>query len=181
MTRCPNFFFQANGKRKKSSIATYALWLILLPFPLQQTLSIGSTDVLVGVTAYTLPAILVIFALWGLAASALIGTTEDNVFRLPDMLHSSLFRLMVVEWILFIVSVFFASAGFVHAISTIIMLFTRSLFLFGPAAIITAYFYIGFLESRAEAIIVAYLSRKEGLGEKVLTIRADERGAPVIA
>jgi len=34
MTRCPNFFFQANIKKKKLSVITYTLWLILLPFPL---------------------------------------------------------------------------------------------------------------------------------------------------
>jgi membrane protein implicated in regulation of membrane protease activity len=56
-----------------------------------------------------------------------------------------------------------------------ILLFTRSLFLFAPSAIITAYFYTRFLESRAEAKIVAYLSKKERLVEKVLTISADKK------
>jgi len=59
-----------------------------------------------------------------------------------------------------------------------IMLFTSSLFLFGPSAIITAYFYTRFLESRAEARIVVYLSEKERLVEKVLTISADKKSAP---
>jgi len=173
MTRCPNFFFQANGKKKKLSVVTYALWLILLPFPLQQTLSIGATEALF-LTIYILPATLAVFALYGLGASALVGTTEDKVFRLSDMLYQSLFWLMVGEWISFIVYAFFTGADFVRAISTMIMLFARSLFLFGPSAIITAYFYTRFLESRAEARIVAYLSEKERLVEKVLMISADK-------
>jgi hypothetical protein len=57
------------------------------------------------------------------------------------------------------------------------MLFARSLFFFGPSAIITAYFYTRFLESRAETKIVAYLSKKESMVEKALTISADEKGA----
>jgi len=178
MTRCPNFFFQANRKKKKLSVVTYTLWLILLPFPLQHTLSIGATEALVLVTAFSLPAILAVFALWGLEASALVGTTEDKVFRLSDMLYQSLFWLLFGEWISFIVYVFFTSTDFVHAISTMIMLFTSSLFLFGPSAIITAYFYTRFLESRAEARIVVYLSEKERLVEKVLTISADKKSAP---
>lgn len=175
MTRCPNFFFQANRKKKKLSVVTYTLWLILLPFPLQHTLSIGATEIVVLVTAFSLPAILVIFALWGLGASGLVGTTEDKVFRLSDMLNQSLSWLLVGEWISFIVYVFFTSADFVLAIRTMILLFARSLFLFGPSAIITAYFYIRFLESRAEARIVVYLSKKERLVEKVLTISADKK------
>jgi len=178
MTRCPNFFFQANRKKKKLSVVTYTLWLILLPFPLQHTLSIGATEALVLVTAFSLPAILAVFALWGLEASALVGTTEDKVFRLSDMLYQSLFWLLFGEWISFIVYVFFTSTDFVHAISTMIMLFTSSLFLFGPSAIITAYFYTRFLESRAEARIVVYLSEKERLVEKVLTISADKKSPP---
>jgi membrane protein implicated in regulation of membrane protease activity len=116
-----------------------------------------------------------VFALWGLGASGLVGTTEDKVFRLSDMLYQSLFWLLVGEWISFIVYVFFTSTDFVLAISTMILLFTRSLFLFAPSAIITAYFYTRFLESRAEAKIVAYLSKKERLVEKVLTISADKK------
>jgi len=139
-------------------------------------LSIGATEVLVLVTAFSLPAILITFALWGLGASALIGTTEDKVLRLFDMFYQSLFFLMVGEWISVIVYVFLTSTGFVHAISIMIMLFTRSLFLFGPSAIITAYFYIRFLEGRAETSIVAYLSKKEKLLQKVLTISADKEG-----
>jgi len=175
MTRCPNFFFQANVKKKKLSVVTYTLWLILLPFPLQQKLSIGATEVLVLVAAFSLPAILIIFALWGLGASALTGTTEDKVLRLSDMLYQSLFLLMVGEWISVIVNVVLTSTDFVHATSTMIMLFTRSVFLFGPSAIITAYFYIRFLESRAETRIVAYLSKKERLLQKMLTISADKK------
>ena len=105
----------------------------------------------------------------------MVGTTEDKIFRLSDMLYQSLFWLLVGEWISFIVYIFFTSADFVLAISTMIMLFARSLFLFGPSAIITAYFYTRFLESRAEARIVAYLSKKERLAEKVLTINADKK------
>jgi hypothetical protein len=175
MTGCPNFFFQANRKKKKLSVVMYTLWLILLPFPLQHTLSIGATEVLVLVTAFSLPAMIAVFALWGLGASGLVGTTEDKVFRLSDMLYQSLFWLLVGEWISFIVYVFFTSTDFVLAISTMILLFTRSLFLFAPSAIITAYFYTRFLESRAEAKIVAYLSKKERLVEKVLTISADKK------
>ena len=176
MTNCPNFFFQANKKTKKSSVVMYTLWLILLPFPLQQTLSIGATEVLF-LTLYSIPAILATSALWGLGTSALVGTTEDKVFRLSDMLYQSLFWLVVGEWVSSLVYAFFASADFVLAVSTMIMLFTRSLFLFGPSAIITAYFYVRFLESRAEARIVVYLSEKERLVGKVLTISADKKSA----
>ena len=38
---------------------------------------------------------------------------------------------------------------------------------------IIAYFYVRFLESRAEVRIVEYLSKKEALVEKVLTISAE--------
>jgi len=174
MTRCPNFFFQANREEKKLSVVTFALWLILLPFPLQQTLSIGASEALLS-TAFILPTALVVFALYGLGASALVGTTEDKVFRLSDMLYQSLFYLIVGEWISFIVYGFFANADFVQALSTMVMLFARSLLLFGPCAIITAYFYTRFLESRAKAKIVEYLSEKERLAEKVLTITADKK------
>ena len=84
---------------------------------------------------------------------------------------------MVGEWVSSLVYAFFTGADFVRAVNTMILLFARSLFLFGPSAIITAYFYIRFLESRAEARIVDYLSKKERLEEKVLTISADEQSA----
>ena len=88
---------------------------------------------------------------------------------------------MVGERVSFIVYVFFTSAGFVcdqhnyHALHKKPFFCSRA----RPSAIITAYFYIRFPESRAEARIVVYLSKEERL-VIVLTISADKKSARVI-
>lgn len=89
------------------------------------------------------------------------------------MVGSSLFWFTALRWITLVGYAFATQATVANAITTILRGFIRPLILFLPTAIAMAYFYVRFLESRAEVNIVDYLSKKEALVGKVLTIRAD--------
>ena len=176
--KSPSFFLETN-REKEPSVLIYALLIILLPFSIQYALSkLGSTSAFLAAGATALfpsliPAVLAMFALWGLRASGIVGTTKRRIFRLSEMWQGFILSLTVLQWVWYALYVFSTEGVWVDAVMTIIRMFASSVFLMGPPGITVAYFYSRFLRGRAEERIVEYLSEKEGLVEKELTIGAE--------
>lgn len=171
--RGQTFFFQANATRKNLSATWHTLLLILLPVPLQYALMMNVAEAVAANALYLFPAVLAMFVMWGLMAAPLVGVTRDSILRASDLVASSLFWFTAMKWITLVAYVFVTQTDVSNAISIIARGFIRTLILFAPPAICIVYFYVTFLESRVEAGIVEYLSRKERLKQKVLTIRID--------
>jgi hypothetical protein len=167
------FFFQINAPKKNLPVVWHTLWLMLLPVPLQYALMMNVTEVVVINALYLFPAVLAMFIMWGLRAAPLVGMSEESVLRGSEVVASSLFWFTAMKWITLVAYVFVAQELVASAVSIIARAFARALIIFGPPAICVVYFYVTFLENRVEAGIVEYLSKKERLEQKTLTIRAD--------
>lgn len=167
------FFLRTAENKKPISVVWYTLWMLLLPLPIQSALSINAAEALAIHAIYLFPAVLAIFVLWGLKAAPVVGITKDRVLTASEMVGSSLFWFTALRWVTLIGYAFVTQATVASAIVTIIRGFVRAFILFLPIAVTIVYFYVNFLEARAEVKIVDYLSKKEALAGKVLTIRAE--------
>ncbi len=167
------FFFQAGIAGKKLSPAWHTFWLILLPVPMQYALMMNVAEAVAINALYLFPAVLAMFVMWGLRAAPLVSITENSVLRASELVASSLFWFTAMKWITLVAYVFVQQTEIAEAIGIIVRGFMRAVIMFGPPAITVVYFYVTFLENRVRTGIVEYLSSKEGLKQKVLTIRAD--------
>jgi hypothetical protein len=172
-------FIETNAPARKSRTLNYALWLALLPFPIQQILSPSAGVTIVG-AAYYLPAALAVFVLWGLAGSHLVGIKEGRIFKLYNAVHSGLFWFVIIQWFSIVVYSFSTTANittnavnFSESVTRFGILLARSLYAFGPSAIITAYFYKNALEDRANTNVLDHLRKREKLDRKELKIIAE--------
>jgi len=165
-------FFEVEAQSGKTSILTYAFWLILLPFPIQQALSPNTIGISVVGTAFYLPAALALFVLWGLKLSGIIGITENKIFRLYNAVFGALLGFVVFQWL----SVLIYSLASIDVLQEVIVriafLAIRSVFIFGPQALITAYFFKTILESRTQKNIIEYLKQKDKIKNAEIKVNA---------
>jgi hypothetical protein len=165
-------FLEAKAQSGKTSIFTYALWLILLPFPIQQALSPNTIGISVVGTAFYLPAALALFVLWGLKLAGIIGITESNVFRLYNAVFGALLGFVVFQWLSVLIYSLASIVVLQEVITRLFLLAMRSVFTFGPQAVITAYFFKTILESRTQKNIIEYLKQKDKLRNAEITVNA---------
>jgi hypothetical protein len=174
LTKYQNFF-DSKAPKPKSTIWTYALWLILLPFPIQQALSpstIGGVNIVN--TGLILPSVLALFVSWGLSATSLVGITKNKVFRLYDTINGALLGLLAIQWASFLVYSTAKTLLLQDAIAGMGILLVRSVFIFGPQALIIAYLYKKVLENRTQTTIVEYLKQKENLTQAEIEVQAKQ-------
>lgn len=167
-------FLEADASKGKSRIIIYVLWLIMLPFPIQNVLEPNPVGVSVLGTGTYLLSALALFALWGLCLAALVGITKSKVFRLYSAFRETLLWFVAIQW--FSVLVYSSVAPtllLANSLVTSALLLVRAFFAFGPPALITAYLYRGVLEKRAESRIVDYLRLKEKLETKRIEVKAE--------
>jgi hypothetical protein len=172
-------FIESNAIIRNSSTITYILWLMLLPFPIQQSLSPGGGFTFVS-TIYYLPTVVAAFVVWGLSKTYVAGIKKDRIFRIYDVVRSALFWFILIQWVSIIVYSFSSSGDFVtnalklaNGFRKLGILLGTSLFYFAPSAITTAYFYKHALEERASKNIIAHLTSDEKLIRKELQITAE--------
>jgi hypothetical protein len=163
-------YFEKNASSRKPSFLICVLWLILLPFPIQQTLSPNTVGISIVGTVFYLPAALVLFVLWGLKLTALVGVTKTKIFRLYDTFNGSLIGFLVFQWLSVLVYSLLDIVVFQEVLLRLSYLLLRSIFAFGPQAIITAYLFKRVLESRAQTNVTEYLKRKDKLSDAEINV-----------
>jgi len=165
-------YLEVNNSSRKTSFALCTLWLILLPFPIQQTLSPNTVGVSIVGTAFYLPAVLVLFVLWGVKLTALVGVTKTKIFRLYDTLNGSLIGFLVFQWLSVLAYSLLNIVVFQDVLMRLSYLLVRSIFAFGPQAIITAYLFKRVLEHRGKTNITEYLKQKDNLSSAEIIVTA---------
>ena len=166
-------FIESDASKGNSHIVFYVLWLVLLPFPVQNVLSPNPVGVSVLGTGTYLLSTLALFALWGLGLTALVGVTRNSVFRLYSAFRDTLLWFVAIQWLSSLVYSSFASPALVNSLVTSALLLVRAIFAFGPPALITAYLYKGVFEKRAETRIIEYLKREERLETAKIAVKAE--------
>jgi hypothetical protein len=166
-------FFEANV-REESSIFVVVLWLLLLPFPIQNVLTPNPVGVSgLGTGLYVLST-LALFAMWGLGLARLVGVTKNQIFRLYVTARSTLFWFLAIQWLSVFVYSAIAPPLLVSAAVKFALLLVRVLFAFAPPALITAYLYKHVLERRSEMRILEYLRCTENLEAATIDVKAEK-------
>ena len=171
-TKYRNFLETGTTKGKASTIV-YILWLILLPFPIQNVLSPNPVGVSALATSMYLLVTLALFAMLGLGLAALVGVTTTKVFRLYSAFREGLLWFLAFQWLSSLIYSFFNPPMLVDSFFATVLLLVRVLFAFGPPALMTAYLYKGVFEKRAETRIVEYLRQKEKIETARVEVRAE--------
>ena len=167
------YFIEADTTRGKASFFVYVLWLVLLPFPIQNVISPSPIGVSVlGIGMYLLAA-LAFFAMLGSGLAALVGITKTKVFRLYNAFREALIWFLAIQWFSSIIYSFLNPPLLVGSLVSTLLLFVRVLFAFGPPALITAYLYKIVFERRAETRVVDYLRQTENMEEARIEVRVD--------
>ncbi len=167
-------FFEADSKEGKSSIFEMVLWLLLLPFPIQNVLSPTPAGVSVLGTSLYLLSALALFAMWGLGVAALVGVTKNRVFSLYGTVRGTLFWFLAIQWLSVLVYSSLAPPLLLSSFEKLGLLVVRVVFAFAPPALITAYLYKRVLEKRSEATIVDYLKQTEKLETARIDVKAEQ-------
>jgi hypothetical protein len=167
-------FFEADSKEGKSPIFVMVLWLLLLPFPIQNVLSPTPAGVnALGTGLYLLSA-LALFLMWGLGLAALVGITRSRVFRLYGAVRETLFWFLAIQWLSVLVYSSLAPPLLVSSVEKLVLLMVRVVFAFAPPALMTAFLYKRVLEKRAETRIVDYLKQKEKIETARIDVKAEQ-------
>ena len=172
LTKYKNFL--EVGKRNEPSIFVIVLWLLLLPFPLQNVLSPSPVGVNALGTSLYLISTLALFAMWGLGLARLVGVTKNKIVRLYGFVRDSLFWLIAIQWLSSLVYSSVAPPLFVSSAIKYGLLLVRVLFAFMPPALVTAYLYKHALENRSEQKIAEYLKQKEHIEPAKITVGAEK-------
>lgn len=170
-------FIEVDRKGGKSSFLITVLWLLLLPFPIQQVLTPNPAGVSVLGTGLYLLSALALFLMWGLGLAGLIGVAKKNIFRLYGTVQSSLFWFLLIQWFSALVYTSVSPPIVPDWFGASSLLLLRVVFVFGPPALISAYVYKRVLEKRAEVEIIEYLKRKESLEMSKITVTAEKPSA----
>jgi hypothetical protein len=173
-------YLEIKTSTRKTSFWIDTFWLILLPFPIQQALSPNTLGASIVGTAFYLPAALALFVLWGLKLTGLVGITKTKVFRIYESFHGALLGFIVFQWLSVLVYSLANVVVFQDVLVRLSYLLIRSIFTFGPQALITVYLFKTVLESRAQANIVKYLKQKDNLATaeiKVMPIQEAPKSA----
>ncbi len=166
-----NKFIEADAK-SKSSIFTVVLWLLLLPFPIQNILSPTPVGVSVLGTSLYLVSTLALFAMWGLGLARVVGVMKNSILRLYSTARSTLFWFLAIQWLSVYVYSSLSPPLFLSSTAKFGLLMIRVLFAFTPPAFTTAYLYKHVLEMRSEKNIPAYLMEKEKLETARVAVNA---------
>lgn len=168
-------FIEAGGATKvKSRFIVHVLWLMLLPFPIQNVLTPNTVGVSVLGTSLYLLSALALFALWGLGVAAIVGVSKRSIFRPYSAFREALLWFLALQWLSSLIYSFFNPPLFADSLFATVLLLIRVLFAFGPPALITAYLYKGVLEERAETRIVEHLRQKDNLETVEIMVRVEE-------
>jgi len=170
-------FLEADTTKGKARIGIYVLWLILLPFPIQNALSPNPVGVSVLGTGMYLLAALALFAMLGLGLAALVGVKTNKVFRLHGAFREALLWFLAFQWLSSLIYSFLNPPLLLGSLIATLLLFVRVLFAFGPPALMTAYLYKGVLEKRAETRIIDYLKQKEKLVTARIEVKAESQAS----
>jgi hypothetical protein len=165
-------FFEADVK-ERSSVFVVVLWLLLLPFPIQNVLSPTPVGVSALGTSLYLVSTLALFAMWGLGLSRLVGVSKNKIFRLYPAARDTLFWFLAIQWGSVFVYSAFAPPILYSATVKVSLLLVRALFAFAPPALITAYLYKHVLEPRSETQIIEHIAQKEKIETARITVRAE--------
>jgi hypothetical protein len=157
----------------KSSILVVVLWLLLLPFPIQNILSPTPVGVSALGTSLYLLSTLALFTMWGLGLARLAGVAKNSIFRLYGTARSTLFWFLAIQWLSVFVYSSLAPPLFLSSTVKFGLLIVRVLFAFTPPALITAYLYKHVLERRSETQILDYLKRQEKLETARVEVKAE--------
>lgn len=166
-------FFEAGSGMGRSSILVTALWLLFLPFPIQNVLSPSPVGVNVLGTSLYLLSVLALFAMWGLGLANVVGITEKQAFRLYNSVRDTLFWFLVIQWLSVVVYSSVTPALVTSVFTTYGLLIARVLFAFAPPAVITAYVYKRVLEKQSAKRIFEYLKEKETLASATILVKAE--------
>ncbi len=167
-------FFEADSKEGKSRIYVMVLWLLLLPFPIQNVLNPNPVGVSALGTGLYLLSALALFLMWGLGLAALIGITRNKTFRLYGTVRETLFWFLAIQWLSVLVYSSLAPPLLLGSVEKLGLLIVRVVFAFAPPALITAYLYKRVLEKRAETRIIDYLKEKEGIETARIDVKAEQ-------
>jgi hypothetical protein len=167
-------FFEADSKEGKLPIYVMVLWLLLLPFPIQNVLTPTPAGVSVLGTGLYLLSTLALFLMWGLGLAALVGITKNKIFRLHSAVRETLFWFLAIQWLSVLVYSSLAPPFLLSSVEKLGLLIVRTVFAFTSPALITAYLYKRVLEKRAETRIVDYLKQKEGMETARIDVRAEQ-------
>jgi hypothetical protein len=167
-------FFEADSQEDKSPIYMIVLWLLLLPFPIQNVLSPNPVGVSVLGTGSYLLSTLSLFLMWGLGLAAVVGITKNRVFRLHGTIRETLLWFLIIQWFSVLVYSSLAPPLLVSSIEKLVLLTVRVVFAFAPPALMTAYLYKRVLEKRAETRIVEYLKQKEKIETARIDVKAEQ-------
>jgi hypothetical protein len=161
------------GVEGETSVFVVVLWLLFLPFPIQNILSPNPVGVSVLGTSLYLLSALALFAMWGLGLARLVGVTKNRIFRLYGTVRSTLFWFLAIQWLSVFVYSSLAPPLIVSSTIKFSLLIVRVLFAFTPPALITAYLYKHVLERRSETQILNYLKRQEKLETARVEVKAE--------
>jgi len=167
-------FFEADTNKGKSPIWVNVLWLMLLPFPLQQVLTPNTAGVSVLGTGSYLPAVLALFLLWGLGLAALVGIKGNTIFRLYVTVRETLLWFLIIQWLSLVFYSSIISSNQSSTFLTPLLLLVRIFFAFGPPALIMAYLYKRVLEKQSETAIIEYLREKDKLETARIEVKAEK-------
>jgi len=167
-------FFEADTNKGKSPIWVNVLWLMLLPFPLQQVLAPNTAGVSVLGTGSYLPAVLALFLLWGLGLAALVGIKGNTIFRLYVTVRETLLWFLIIQWLSLVFYSSIISSNQSTTFLTPLLLLVRIFFAFGPPALIMAYLYKRVLEKQSETAIIEYLREKDKLETARIEVKAEK-------
>ncbi len=171
-------FIETNAIKKKSNTGIYILWLALLPLPIQQSLAPNAGVTLVS-TVFYLPAVIAALVLWGLSKTYIVGIKNDRIFRIHDVVRSTLFWFVLIQWVTIVVFAFSSTFNVIpdalklaYGFGKLGILLGTTIFYFAPSAITAAYFYKNALENRAEKNITDYIEQNEKIPRKELKLIA---------
>jgi hypothetical protein len=167
-------FFEA-GVKVETSVFVIVLWLLLLPFPIQNILSPNTVGVSALGTGLYLLSALALFAMWGLKSALLVGVTQNKIFRLYSVVKSTLFWFLAIQWLSVFVYSSLAPPLFLSSAVKFSLLVVRVLFAFTPPALVTAYLYKHVLESRSKVQITEYLRQTEKLETARIDVEAEQQ------
>lgn len=166
--------FIEDDLKEGSSVFVVMLWLLLLPFPIQNVLSPSPVGVSALGTSLYLVSTLALFAMWGLGLAGIVGISKNRIFRLYVTAREALFWFLAIQWLSVIVYSALAPPLFVSATEKFVLLIVRVLFAFTPPALMTAYLFKRVLEQRSKTNIINYLKEKEKLETARIIVRVEQ-------
>jgi hypothetical protein len=166
--------FLEAGMEEESSLRVVMLWLLLLPFPIQNILSPSPVGVSALGTSLYLVSTLALFAMWGLGLAAFVGVSKNRIFRLYVTARETLLWFLAIQWLSVIVYSALAPPLFVGAAEKFVLLIVRVLFAFTPPALMTAYLYKRILEPSSKSRIIDYLKKKEKLEMARIIVKVEQ-------